>query len=192
MSFFGNETQGSSTELVHQPSVYPLFNGADSRQMGNGVGRNFGFHLHNWFASIETLRYKYHTYGHRHRNVYARPLGDLNKDLEILVKCVMDTRPDYKDDRKRLHMKEFIDTQITKKGDLHGAKALMEKGGDAFDILKTVFLYEKKPLPVAFQSREFVLRRRQELYQQIVSDELKYGNQTMTVYLEQNNTSGSK
>ena len=89
-------------------------------------------------------------------------------------------------------MKEFIDTQITKKGDLHGAKALMEKGGDAFDILKTMFLYEKKPLPVAFQSREFVLRRRQELYQQIVSDELKYGNQTMTVYLEQNNTSGSK
>jgi len=70
---------------------FPLFNAADFRQM-LGVtsigGGKAGYHLHNFFDSFEKIRFKYAFFGHEHSHAFQAPLGAVNADLNLLVKCV--------------------------------------------------------------------------------------------------------
>ena len=67
---------------------YPLYNAADFRRMqGYLMYGGLGYHLHNFFVSPELLRFKHFTYGHRHDYAYDVPLGAMNADLNLLVKC---------------------------------------------------------------------------------------------------------
>lgn len=72
---------------------FPLWNAADFRRLvaGTFVLRGAGFHLHNFFHSAEEIRFKYASYGHADPyRAYKYPLGALNADMNLLVKCAHD------------------------------------------------------------------------------------------------------
>ena len=68
---------------------YPLYNGADFRKMKSGhmFFGGVGFHLHNFFDSADKIRFKYRYYGHIHDHAFEVPLGALNADMNLFVKC---------------------------------------------------------------------------------------------------------
>ena len=114
MDVFGNNAHGGRKKgygegndysafkkKTNGDNYYPLYNGADFRRM---KGRHYiyggaGFHLHNFFDSIEKLRFKYRYYGHIHNNALTVPLGAMNADLMVMVKCIHNVSDDG--DRKR-------------------------------------------------------------------------------------------
>jgi hypothetical protein len=71
---------------------FPLWNAADFRRMITGiyVKGGVGFHLHNFFNSADEIRFKYAYFGHVHKNAYNDPLGALNADMSMFVKCAHD------------------------------------------------------------------------------------------------------
>jgi len=78
-----------SKMLNGQDGFFPLYNGADFRRM-QGLHAKFGgvgYHLHNFFVSTDKLRFKHAFYGHAHKNAFTVPLGAMNSDLMLLVKC---------------------------------------------------------------------------------------------------------
>lgn len=46
------------------------------------------FHFHNFFAELNSTRFKYGTYGHALRNAGTLPIQDLAMDLQLMVSCV--------------------------------------------------------------------------------------------------------
>lgn len=73
----------------NQYGKYPLYDAADFRAiMGVGQWGGVGYHLHNFFVSTDALRFKHAYYGHPHKHAYVVPLGAMNADLNVLVKCV--------------------------------------------------------------------------------------------------------
>ena len=125
---------------------YPLFNGADFRQVNtrNLFWGNRAFHLHNFYVSLEKLRFKHLTYGHLHENAFNVPLGALNADLNVLVKCVME-RDDTGNRWQRLE---------------HGLEKMKNNSYD---------------LPIAFQLEGYNERRFEEVKKLIAVDEEEYG-----------------
>mmetsp|Transcript_37639 Transcript_37639/g.90765 ORF Transcript_37639/g.90765 Transcript_37639/m.90765 type:complete len:555 (-) Transcript_37639:42-1706(-) len=71
---------------------FPLWNAADFRRMMSGiyVFGGVGFHLHNFFNSADEIRFKYAYFGHTHKNAFDVPLGALNADMNLFVKCAHD------------------------------------------------------------------------------------------------------
>lgn len=46
-----------------------------------------GVHLHNFFDSASKIRFKYAYFGHVHTHAYSAPLGAMNADMNLFVKC---------------------------------------------------------------------------------------------------------
>lgn len=82
---------------------YPLWNIADIRELGgyeyirmNGtkekgdhpVATATGYHFHNFFERLSTLRNKYLTYAHPHQNAMSAPISSMHEDIELMVRCV--------------------------------------------------------------------------------------------------------
>ena len=85
-----NKTQFSS--LPKDTTHYPLWNAADIRRHpGKKYGFEWtlycGFHFHNFFPNIETLRRKYKTYGHAVQDAMEKSLGNIDPDLKPLIHC---------------------------------------------------------------------------------------------------------
>jgi hypothetical protein len=81
--------------LPRNTTHYPLWNAADFRRgNGGGVLLGAGFHLHNFFPSISSVRWKYETYGHPHLNAEAMHLGSIDGDLNFMVNCVLNRTDD--------------------------------------------------------------------------------------------------
>jgi len=75
---------------------YLLYNGADFRRMSPGIHiyGGTGFHFHNFFDSIEKLRFKYRFYGHVHTHAFSAPLMGIDTDLTLLVRCMRNMSDD--------------------------------------------------------------------------------------------------
>jgi len=106
--------------LKNNPNTtYPLWNAYDFRMTSGGneikekhkiVQRkeksrhvkyrksHTGFHFHNFFDDIKTLRNKYLTYGHANDQALELPLEDLSDDMRLSIECALEIEGD--DDRK--------------------------------------------------------------------------------------------
>jgi len=81
---------------------YPLWNIADirelngyeyikwneTREQGQLAAYATGFHFHNFFEELETLRTKYLTYAHPHANAMSITLSSMHDDIDLMVRCV--------------------------------------------------------------------------------------------------------
>jgi hypothetical protein len=65
-----------------------------SSRVALSSGRHTAFHFHNWFATVNSIRHKYGTYGHAHQDASQRRIKDLTTDTAIMYQCAFD-RPDY-------------------------------------------------------------------------------------------------
>ena len=89
---------------VNNDGYYPLYNGVDFRQMtcAKAIYGGTGYHLHNFFDdSAEKIRFKYATYGHVHEHANKVPLGAINADMNMFVKCAHEL-PDEGNRKQRL------------------------------------------------------------------------------------------
>ena len=43
--------------------------------------------MHNFFVLANKLRFKHAYYGHKHEHAFTAPLGAMNADINLLVKC---------------------------------------------------------------------------------------------------------
>ena len=43
--------------------------------------------MHNFFDSAKSIRFKYAYFGHVHAHAYSAPLGAMNADMSLFVKC---------------------------------------------------------------------------------------------------------
>jgi len=50
---------------------------------------HIGFHYHNTFESVVVLRNKYKTYGHPNKKALTIPIGEINKDLGLMMECAL-------------------------------------------------------------------------------------------------------
>jgi len=77
-------------------TMYPLWNAWDfrmaegGRQVKDKEKFHTGFHFHNFFDDIKTMRNKYGTYGHANKGAYTISLEDLCKDVKMSIECVLD------------------------------------------------------------------------------------------------------
>jgi hypothetical protein len=86
---YGEQFNFSNIPNGNENGLFPLYNAADFRRMGSGalIFGGVGHHLHNFFDSADSIRFKYAYYGHVHRHAYTAPLGAMNADMNMLVKC---------------------------------------------------------------------------------------------------------
>mmetsp|Transcript_27289 Transcript_27289/g.41274 ORF Transcript_27289/g.41274 Transcript_27289/m.41274 type:complete len:290 (+) Transcript_27289:339-1208(+) len=79
-----------------------LWNGHDFKMRDGGQmieavdGSHTAFHFHNFFSTIEQLRFKYKTYGHIHHTAKFAPLDVLNHELHFMVNCAMNRSQNIK------------------------------------------------------------------------------------------------
>jgi len=124
---------------------YPLYNGADYRQIftRNMIYGGVGIHLHNFFDSASRIRFKYAYFGHVHKHAYTAPLGAMNADMNLFVKCAHN----ISDEGNR---KQRLD---------HGLEILAQSYS----------------LPEAFQLEGYVDARHKEMVVLVEEDEEEYG-----------------
>jgi len=93
---------------------FPLFNAADFRQVVGpiSIDGKAGYHFHNFFDSFETIRFKYAYYGHRHDNAFQAPLGAINADLNLLVKCVHNISDEGNRKQRVINSLEVLQKQV--------------------------------------------------------------------------------
>ena len=95
---------GSNLNLTLTNGSIPIMTAKDFRtfvdgdypeikQIGYGV--NTGYHFHNFFTSIESLRHKYYTYGHPQKSALNVTLEELANDLSVAAYCARNV-PDPK------------------------------------------------------------------------------------------------
>ena len=68
------------------------WNAADMRHHSGNIYRYAwslycGYHFHNLFSNVETLRKKYKTYGHAVTDAMEKNLGDIHEDLQAMIQC---------------------------------------------------------------------------------------------------------
>jgi len=80
-------------------TMYPLWNAYDywltagGRQIQNMHDNSHtGFHFHNFFDDIKTLRNKYLTYGHSDGEALEKKLDKLHEDIKMAVDCVLEIK----------------------------------------------------------------------------------------------------
>jgi Glycosyltransferase family 17 len=47
------------------------------------------FHVHNFFAHLDHVRFKYRTYGHANPDAHRKPIFELSDDLQLMYACVL-------------------------------------------------------------------------------------------------------
>jgi len=81
-------------------TTYPLWNAYDFRMVygGDQITENHnyqtGYHFHNFFDDINTLRNKYLTYGHANYQALELPLEKLSEDLQLSIECALEIEGD--------------------------------------------------------------------------------------------------
>lgn len=85
---------------------YPRYNANDFRHLKSDklVYGGAGYHLHNFFQNEQAIRFKYGYFGHKHPDAVGQqaiPLGALNADLNLMVRCARGA--DDSTSRKRRH-----------------------------------------------------------------------------------------
>ena len=149
---------------------FPLWNAADYRRTPGGffygdddVPLYVGYHVHNFFEDIRVLRKKYLTYGHAIQDAMTRPLSDMNKETNLMVRCV---KNDYTYEMEGSVMHKYQTKDERKK-----SKIALRKGGLDF-LLKANYGNETGgAVPLAFRIEEYVNSRHDEVVASVEMDE---------------------
>lgn len=148
---------------------FPLFNAADFRRTPGGYfyGNDnpplyVGYHVHNFFDNVHVMRQKYLTYGHAQTDALVKPLGDLNREVNLMVRCALNE----KDDNDA--MDGSVMNKYKTKDDRRKHAILRRKGG--LDFLKGAN-YGYGAVPLAFEMQEYVDARHGEMVEMIRADE---------------------
>jgi len=101
----GYGTHGNDYGNMPNISMYPLWKAVDFRSTFGGEMKkehakgpspktHTGYHFHNFFDSFDVMRRKYKTYGHAKKYAEEVPLGKIQEDIELGIRCIMG-RPGY-------------------------------------------------------------------------------------------------
>lgn len=104
---YGRKGPRDYWRIDNSTGKYPLWNAADFRETDGGPYIEWkglreqggpaayvtGFHFHNFFHDLRTMRNKYHTYGHAMANAMSQPLGKMWPDIDVMVRCVHGMEP---------------------------------------------------------------------------------------------------
>lgn len=149
---------------------FPLFNAADFRRTPGGffygndnVPLYVGYHVHNFFDDVNVMRLKYKTYGHAQTDALTKPLGDLNREVNLMVRCAMDSGDDNA-------MDGSVMSKYRTKDERRKHAILRRKGG--LDFL-TEANYGHGAVPIAFRMEKYVQARHYEMVAMIRADEEK-------------------
>jgi len=107
---------------------------------------HIAFHFHNAFDDFQELRHKYKTYGHPISKAFQMPLGELQEDIDMAVKCVMNRTTTEAAASKKM---EYV------------------RGGFNNVLGRKPILYENSP--------EYRSARNSEFKEMVIADEKKYG-----------------
>ena len=159
---------------------FPLFNAADFRRTPGGYfyGNDnaplyVGYHVHNFFDDVSVMRQKYLTYGHAQTDALVKPLGDLNREVNLMVRCALEddgVSGNNDNNNNNNTMDGSVMNKYKTKDDRRKHAILRRRGG--LDFLKRAN-YGDGAVPLAFRIREYVDARRDEMADMIRSDEEK-------------------
>lgn len=149
---------------------FPLFNAADFRRTPGGyfygndnVPLYIGYHVHNFFDDISIMRQKYLTYGHAQVDALTKPLGDLNREVNLMVRCAVNEEEDDA-------MDGSVMTKYKTKDERRNHAILRRKGG--LNFLKVAnYGYDGGAVPLAFRIQEYVNSRHAEMVDMVRKDE---------------------
>jgi len=104
---YGGQSVEDFSEEIRKSGRFPLYNGADMRinpgdsgepghwrdKPGSYNGKQeeiwgIAYHFHNFFDSLQVLRSKYRYFAHPDHLAFKKHLGQLEYDLDVLVRCV--------------------------------------------------------------------------------------------------------
>jgi len=147
MDFRAVEGSDSQTTEVLKNEKYP-----------RGTGHT-AYHFHNFFTTLDDLRFKYKTYGHGEADALTKPLGKLQSDIDMAVRCVMN------------RTKDGLSTPY------------LSGGVDGISGGRIPLVFEDE------SAGSYRKDRHRELYEMIVADEQQYGTSAPTALLTSSPTS---
>lgn len=109
------------------------------------------------------MRKKYLTYGHAQTDALTKPLGDLNREVNLMVRCAMDPNGDD-------GMDGSIMSKYKTKDERRKNAILRRKGGLDF-LRKANFGWNGGAVPLAFRMNEYVDARQEEMVDMVKADE---------------------
>lgn len=148
---------------------FPLFNAADYRRTpggffyGNDITPLYiGYHVHNFFDDISVMRQKYLTYGHAQTDALTKPLGELNREVNLMVRCALNNTEESMDGSV---MNKYKTREERRKHAI-----LRRKGG--LEFLKNAnYGYDGGAVPLAFRIQKYVDARHEEMVRMVRTDE---------------------
>jgi len=159
----------------HLPSnaYFPLWNAADFRRCSGGyfygddtLPLYVGWHVHNFFDDdLGVMRKKYLTYGHPISDALTRPLSDMNREVNLMVRCSKNDGT-YELERGSV-TKLYKSMEERRKGPI-----ALRKGG--LDFLREANFgvdITGGAVPLAFRMEEYVVARHGELVASVEKDE---------------------
>ncbi|KAL3804038.1 hypothetical protein HJC23_006429 [Cyclotella cryptica] len=165
-----NESDPPRPKTLPSNVYFPLFNAADFRRTPGGffygnddVPLYIGYHVHNFFDDIGVMRQKYLTYGHAQTDALTKPLGDLNREVNLMVRCAVDG--DDSDAMDGSVMK------IYKSKDDRRKHAIMRRKGGLEFLKRANYGWNGGAVPLAFRIQEYVDARHDEMVAMIHADE---------------------
>ncbi|KAL7475554.1 hypothetical protein ACHAW6_001465 [Cyclotella cf. meneghiniana] len=149
---------------------FPLFNAADFRRTPGGffygndnVPLYVGYHIHNFFDDIRVLRQKYLTYGHAQTDALTKPLADLNREVNLMVRCAVDAGDADA-------MDGSVMEKYKNKDDRRKHAIMRRKGGLQF-LKRANYGWNGGAVPLAFRIQEYVDARHDEMVAMVHADE---------------------
>ena len=109
------------------------------------------------------MRQKYLTYGHAQVDALTKPLGDLNREVNLMVRCAVNEEEDDA-------MDGSVMTKYKTKDERRNHAILRRKGG--LNFLKVAnYGYDGGAVPLAFRIQEYVNSRHAEMVDMVRKDE---------------------
>ena len=119
---------------------------------------HLGFHYHNAFESVDVLRNKYKTYGHPNQKALSVPIGEINKNLDLMMECALNNH----NQSSRVNVVSNRTHSILE-GGIHEIRKLSNNSSDG----------EGGPIPLAFLVPNYVEARHAELRDMLSQEVVK-------------------
>ena len=119
---------------------------------------HLGFHYHNTFESVDVVRNKYKTYGHPNKKALTVPIGEIHKDLDLMMECALNNH----NQSSRVNVVSNRTHSILE-GGIHEIQKLNNNSSDG----------EGGPIPLAFLVPNYVEARHAELRDMLSQEVVK-------------------
>lgn len=148
---------------------FPLYNAADYRRTPGGyfygddhLPLYIGYHIHNFFDDMSVLRKKYKTYGHAQKNALTKPLSDMNREVNLMVRCALNNSET-----------EIVDVSVMKKYKTKDERRHQPIARRSADYLRNANYANETggAIPLAFRLKEYAHARHREMVDSIQKDE---------------------